>query len=480
MKSIGIVGGGISGLSLAFWLIHDHSISGNNIVIFESSHRVGGSIETFFSSEGQIYEKGPRSIRASGDIRASMEKMLSVLSLSCEMIFPQKISSKRYCLLNGVSAEIPSSLCALFTKPIGRRLLRYLLLEPFTSFRREPQKEGESLLSWIERFCPNDSVMRSIIGAYTSGIWAADADHVSASIAFPNLCKLEQKNRSLVQGLALQSLKSWWDLSGQKKSKKEDRGSIFSFKNGVEELPKALYRWLLSKGVTIQCQSKIENVIFEEKSWRLFCATSKQIESNFSCENLIFAVDPQRLPETVQKTLYEKEWYEEESSRKFSFQSELICRSSVVSVCCGWKKRLQLAQNGFGVLASKEEDSAVLGIVFDSFLFQEIEKTMGTRMTVMIGGTRFPNACTLSDAELIKLARQALRKWIGIVEIPNETFLFRFSKSIAVPSPGKVRLPAYIQNRESSLYMLSAAIGGVAISNCIASSQKLANRLSEC
>lgn len=67
-KSIGILGGGISGLSTAWYLSRLLSPS-TKITILESSNKLGGLINTkkVDTSYGTIYfEEGPRSLRPTG------------------------------------------------------------------------------------------------------------------------------------------------------------------------------------------------------------------------------------------------------------------------------------------------------------------------------------------------------------------------------------------------------------------------------
>ena len=64
-KSIAIIGGGISGLIVAYRLL---KLSNNTykITIIESGSRLGGFIQSSIHEFGTTLEQGPRSIRFSG------------------------------------------------------------------------------------------------------------------------------------------------------------------------------------------------------------------------------------------------------------------------------------------------------------------------------------------------------------------------------------------------------------------------------
>ena len=63
MKKIAIMGGGISGLSSAFYL--SRRFPSALITIYEGSSRLGGCIETAKFPNGYKYDLGPKTIRAS-------------------------------------------------------------------------------------------------------------------------------------------------------------------------------------------------------------------------------------------------------------------------------------------------------------------------------------------------------------------------------------------------------------------------------
>ena len=63
MAKISVLGGGISGLSTAYYLSYLKNAEVAEIVIYEASKRVGGWINTSQQPSGCYFETGPRSLR---------------------------------------------------------------------------------------------------------------------------------------------------------------------------------------------------------------------------------------------------------------------------------------------------------------------------------------------------------------------------------------------------------------------------------
>ena len=61
-----MLGGGIAGLSASWNLISKGGSSGLEVVLYEASNRVGGWMRTESTSEGAVFECGPRSLRTVG------------------------------------------------------------------------------------------------------------------------------------------------------------------------------------------------------------------------------------------------------------------------------------------------------------------------------------------------------------------------------------------------------------------------------
>jgi len=68
MKRIAVLGGGISGLSAAYYLIKLSKLLNqcNKVFLIEASKQYGGWINSIQFEDGIVHETGPKSLRVSG------------------------------------------------------------------------------------------------------------------------------------------------------------------------------------------------------------------------------------------------------------------------------------------------------------------------------------------------------------------------------------------------------------------------------
>jgi len=79
-----ILGGGISGLSAAYYAINDARLS--SVILLEASSRVGGWIRSRNSPSGAIFEQGPRTVRATDSAGANTLNLIEDLQLNDKLI----------------------------------------------------------------------------------------------------------------------------------------------------------------------------------------------------------------------------------------------------------------------------------------------------------------------------------------------------------------------------------------------------------
>ncbi len=71
-----MLGGGISGLTAAWNLASRGSAGALEVVLYEASSRVGGWMKTHTTSQGAVFECGPRSLRVSGHSAKTTMKLV--------------------------------------------------------------------------------------------------------------------------------------------------------------------------------------------------------------------------------------------------------------------------------------------------------------------------------------------------------------------------------------------------------------------
>lgn len=207
VHSIAILGGGISGLTCAYYLKKKYG-SAIELTLFEKEKRLGGLIQTK-KIDGFLFEGGPRSIRRE-DGEATLE-LIRDLGLEDQLLFAS--AKERYLLFNG-------KLEKMFSFPLMRGVLPGILNDLF-AFKRS--FEDESVHTFFsKRFSP--LIADRFIDPLMKGIYAGDSKQLSVKACFPYL----MHHRSII----LSSL-----------FKKKKRG-IVTLKGGVEVLVNKLSQTL--------------------------------------------------------------------------------------------------------------------------------------------------------------------------------------------------------------------------------------------
>jgi len=128
-KHILIVGGGISGLSAAWYI---SKISPDfAITILEKNNRIGGWIETI-DAMGFQFEKGPRIFKPSKS--RELLTFLDLLDLTSQIQYAQG-SNDRYLCLDDLLQKLPTGPLSFLTSKITRdlvfRIFQELAIDPY-------------------------------------------------------------------------------------------------------------------------------------------------------------------------------------------------------------------------------------------------------------------------------------------------------------------------------------------------------------
>lgn len=243
-----IIGGGISGLSAAWFLKKKDPLA--KITLLEKENRLGGWIRTSHE-EGFLFEKGPRTFQ----IGRSPHLLQLIHDLKLEKISSDPCAQRRF-ILHKQKLRSPWS----FLPKIFPFLLRELFIKP-------SEKEDETIYDFaVRRFGP--TVAELFFDPLALGIYAGDIRKLSIHSCFPSLVQFEKEKGSIIKGL----------FKAPKKG-----GGLFTLKNGMETLIQELEKRLsidIVLGSEVKSFSEYEAVT-EEKTWtadRVICALPPKLK----------------------------------------------------------------------------------------------------------------------------------------------------------------------------------------------------------
>src|SRR5947207_14009519 len=234
MKRVAIIGGGIAGLSAAYYLEKaKQNGAGLEWVLFEKSERLGGVIRTEYR-EGCVLEAGPDSFLTA---KPDAAQLCRELGLGDQIIQSNDYQRKTYILVKGKLVPLPDGLqfmvptrvlpiatTSLFS--LGTKLR--MAVEWFSAARNG--SDDESVAAFVRRHFGQQMVDR-VAEPLLAGVYGGSAERLSVRAVLPRFVEMERQHGSLVRAT----------LKAMKKAGNTSPQPLFtSLKNGMQQLVNAL------------------------------------------------------------------------------------------------------------------------------------------------------------------------------------------------------------------------------------------------
>lgn len=272
VHNIIIVGGGITGLSAAFY-IQQEIKSRNlpyNVKLIEATDRLGGKIKTL-KRDGFLIEQGPDSLLSR---KPAIIELVKELGLEEGMIFNQTggsyifVDGKLHPIPAGTFMGVPKEEQAIldtdiFTEEGKKRALAEMEIE------KGEAAEDQSLGAFMRRRFGDEAVNR-LIAPMLAGIHSGDIDAMSLMATYPNFYHLEQKYGSVMKGLQE-------SMPSAPPSKKTTSGIFFSFEDGLETLVTRLHE-KLDEG-SVMLETKVEQIVKNGSEYTVQLDSGENLEA---------------------------------------------------------------------------------------------------------------------------------------------------------------------------------------------------------
>lgn len=446
-RKIVVLGGGISGLSAAWFLKQRHG-DAVEVTVLESSGRFGGWIQTV-RHEGFLFELGPRSCRAHGSGIETL-KLIEELDLQNETVVASPAARKRFLYTGRRLRSLPKGPLSFFLSSVTRPLLLPLLRE----FRIPPANlADESIHHFFERRLGSYAAC-TFADPLVSGIFAGDPRRLSLKSCFPLLHQWEMDRGSIVKGLfarkpALQTPSSFVQSIAKQ--------GLFSLKNGMQQLVGQLCQRL---DATLRIHSQVESL---ERSGNGIIVRMVGGET-LVADHVISALPAHALATLIRNV-----------ERPLASLLHGVRCASVAVVSVGYRKRV-LTQEGFGYLIPFDQGERVLGTVWDSSVFpQQNSHEKETRLTCMIGGEQMASFESYVSEDFKAITLEAIGRHLGITAEPDVISVQIAKSAIPQYNVGHGLRVSEIHQRIADLFPSMTLIGnsfeGVSVNDCIANAK---------
>jgi protoporphyrinogen/coproporphyrinogen III oxidase len=458
-KDAVIIGAGISGLVCAYRL----KTLGASVLIVESSDRVGGVMRSEVI-DGYLIERGPNSSQGTEELLALVEE-LGIMNELAE----GDPKAPAYIYFKGRLHPAPAGPGAfLRSKLLSASGKLRILKEPFIPARHS--SEEESIAAFARRRIGHEAAER-MVAPFVSGIYAGDAERLSAQAAFPRLANLETGYGSLFRGMfakAREARRAKKSAAAVLEKAAPARRRLVSFKSGMGFLPKTLASSIgedLMTGIS-DCRLKIGQP--GEGFEAAFNRNGAQ--HRFYCERLIIAAPAKAAARLLEDSLFE-----------LSRLLEEIYYPPLSILCLSYDQAtIRTPLDGFGFLVPPSERMNILGCVWNSSLFEGRAPSGRALITTFIGGARNPEAARIPDAELVALAHADLQKILGISSEPQIAAITRWERAIPQYLIGHAARVKEIERQLDTvpgLHLVGNYLHGVSTGDCIKEADRAARAI---
>ena len=444
-----IAGGGISGLSLAYYLTEREPSL--DIIVLESEKKPGGKIWTD-RAEGFLCE---------GGVNGFLDNRPRTLDLAAKLgLSPLRSSEnarKRYIYSKGKLHMLPESPVSFFLSN---------LLSPYGRLRiigeiGVPKGGGddETLADFARRRLGREA-FEKLIDPMASGIYAGDPEKMSLKSCFPRIYDLESKYGSLIK--ALMKLKGEAKKTG-KKVGAGPGGILTSFYDGMEVFIGVLKAFL---GDRLRTENRVLSIDRKGDIYTVYLSDNSKIEA----EAVVIATPAHATSEIVK-----------DFNKKLSSIAGEIPYPPVSVVCFGYaRNKIERALDGFGFLVPKRENRKILGTLWDSSIFPNRAPEGHVLLRSMLGGARAAEVALQGADGLASTVMDELERIMGIKAQPDFIKVYVHEKGIPqyVVGHGKrLEMIDAIVDSQKGFYITGNSYRGIGVNDCIENSHKLTERI---
>ena len=432
---VAIVGGGITGLSAAYYLEKRTAQNAEcEITLFERTSRLGGAISSPLE-DGLRFEDGPDSFLS---YKPAGLQLVEELGITDRLIN----SNVRdvYVVRKGRLVSFPADFHFFVPKGWGP-LLGTHLFSWSTKLHaageilrhRRPSDQDLSVADFTrERF--GDEIYQYLAEPLLSGIYGGDAEKLSMTAVLPQFLEYEKKYGNVVRGVV---------AAAQSTLKSKPRWAPFvSFRNGMQELTDALAARLTRTQV---------------------CLNSPVEKFPADFDAVILATPPvhsARLLRTAAPDVAE-------------ILDQIPCASTVTVSVIYRAQDLPPSEGGFGFLAPRVEHRKILGCSWLSAKYPARAREGHTYVRGFLGGN-------YSDDAAIDAVLGELRDLMGVKSTPEKIHVAHWPEVMAQPMVGHRERIAELQRRLQNYPRLALAgnfFNGIGIPDCIRTAREAAERI---
>ena len=285
MKKVCIVGGGITGLSAAYYLTKE----GIPVDLYEASDRVGGKVKTY-RKNGFVIEQGAESY-----ISRKPELTDLAVEIGMEEDLVRNLTGQSFIYSNGSLSPVPKNTILgvpttkeaieetelLSRKGKTRALLDYQI----------PVVEMHGDISAGDFFKKRlgEEVATNMIEPLLGGVYSTALDEMSLMSTYPFFKEEEERYGSLIKGMYERKNHTKNNQGAKETTEGKKQGMFFQFKNGLESFIDRLKEVIESQGGNIYLNTPVEKIDKLTNSYKVSVNNNKKEYSDVIVATMHFS-----------------------------------------------------------------------------------------------------------------------------------------------------------------------------------------------
>jgi len=455
-RQVAIVGGGIAGLSAAYFLEKARS-DGAAIewTLFEKSDRLGGVIRTELR-DGYVLEAGPDSFLT---IKPDGAQLCRDLGIGDQLVASNDAERKTYIVVRGRLIAIPDGLMfmvptrvwPMVTTPLFSFATKLrMAAELFSSPNGD--RGDESVGDFVRRHFGEQMVDR-VAEPLLAGVYGGNADQLSVRAVLPRFVEMERESGSLARA-TLQARK-------RAANQKTPAQPLFtSLKSGMQQMVDALLSRLPQESLRLRRQTTALRRVGD--GWQV-----ETSEGSRRFHAVLLAV-PAKASAAVLQPLH---------AELASSLARIGYTSSVAAVLA--YDRIDLPP-GHGFLVPRTEGRKMMACTFvhKKFPYRAPEGTALLRC--FFSSERVPELLTYDDAALEAIARKELQEILGLNAQPRFARVFRWETALPQYETGHLERVAQMEQwvgEMPGLGIIGNSFRGIGVPDCIRSARLAVARI---
>lgn len=456
MKTVVVIGGGITGLSTMYHLqkvVREDNLPAR-LILIEGNDTLGGKINTIHDGAFKM-EAGADSIVAR---KQHVKPFIKELGLEDDVVY--NATGTSFIHTDGKLKKIPED--ALFGIPMSlESLAKTELISPqgkvdaLRDFytKNETFTENDSIGLFLESFLGKELVQKQI-SPVLSGVYSGKLNDLTIAKTLPEMLNYKNEYGSIIRGLS----------ENKDKYKSKGNKKFLSFKNGLSMLVERLEELL--DCVDILKGNPVDRIRKNEERYSVTLVNGETIETDF-----IVLSTPHT---TTQKLLGDTELDQDFAG---------LLNSSMISIYLGFDIPDSTLPNGTGFIVGENSDLICNACTWTSRKWEHTSENsqLLVRLFYKSSNPDYDRLQSLSKQELIQVALGDIKKSLDISECPVSSEVTKWQDNM--PNY-HIQHPYIVQSLEQKMkanypnvLLAGCSYYGVGIPDCITDGEKRAQEI---